>query len=197
MRQNDGPRFTWYSVDVEASGPVPGIHNLLSIGVTAIVADEAGNHRLGDELYLELQPVFPGHVESANAVHGLDLDRLRREGLSPCEAMRRLAEFVERTRGPGTEAVFVGHVAVFDWMHFACYLAWCGIENPFGYKGIDTKSLAMGVLGVPWDGTGREEIEDRLGIPHQDPGTVHRADADARQQARVFLGLLEALEQRD
>ncbi len=177
---------TYYSVDVEASGPVPGLYNLVSLGATVVGPDLA----IGESFYVELRPVFAGHDPGANAVHGLDLDRLAREGLEPAEAMRRLAAFVERTCVPGTEPTFVGHVAVFDWMYVAWYCAWCGVPNPFGYKGIDTKSLAMGVLALPWTSTGKETLVARLGIPAQDPATVHRADADAAAQAELLVALL-------
>ncbi|MDQ7005899.1 MAG: 3'-5' exonuclease [Acidobacteriota bacterium] len=182
---------TYYSVDVEASGPVPGLYNLLSVGVTVVAEKTGGGWETAEEIYLELRPVFAGHDPRANAVHGLDLERLAREGLEPRAAMEALADFVRRTCRRGTEPVFVGHVAVFDWMMVAWYFAWCGLANPFGYKGIDTKSLAMGALGLPWLETSRETLEECLGLEHQDPETAHRADADARAQALLLIALLE------
>jgi DNA polymerase III alpha subunit (gram-positive type) len=181
---------TYYSIDVEASGPVPGLYNLVSVGATVVLPGPDGRLSLGETFYAELRPVFAGHVEEANAVHGLDLARLQREGQEPRMAMQDLKRFVERTLAPETRPVFVGHVAVFDWMYVAWYFAWCGMENPFGYKGIDTKSLAMGVLGLPWEETSRERLADELGLARQQTATVHRADADAEHQARLLVGLL-------
>lgn len=185
------PRCTYYSIDIEASGPVPGLYNLLSLGATVVAPADAGRLTLGEEFYVELRPVFAGHRAESNAIHGLDIERLSREGAEPRAAMEALAAFVERTCAAGTEPVFVGHVAVFDWMYVAWYFAWCGLENPFGYKGIDTKSLAMGALSVEWLDTSREQLEARLGLPAQDPSTAHRADADARHQALLLIALLE------
>lgn len=187
---NDAGACTYYSVDVEASGPVPGLYNLVSIGATAIRPVGGRALELGESFYAELKPVFPGQDAAANKVHGLDPPRLAREGLEPATAMARLTAFVERTIVPGSEAVFVGHVAVFDWMYISYYYAWSGQPNPFGYKGIDTKSLAMGLLGLPWPSTGKEFILERLGMAAQDAATVHRADADARHQAEMFVALL-------
>ena len=51
---------------------------------------------------------------------------------------------------------------MFDWMQIAWYFAWCGLDNPFGYKGIDTKSLAVGALGLPWHETSRERLSELL-----------------------------------
>lgn len=183
-------RCTYYSIDIEASGPVPGLFNLVSLGATVVAPDSSGKLALGDTFYVEFQPVFPGQDAGANAVHGLDPARLEREGLPPAVALARLSEFVDRTRLPGAEPTFVGHVAVFDWMYVAWYYARFGLPNPFGYKGIDTKSLAMGVLRIPWAETGKERLVELLGIPAQDEKTVHRADADARHQAQLLIALL-------
>lgn len=185
-------KCTYYSIDVEASGPVPGLFNLISVGATVVAPGPDGKLRTGESWYAELRPVFAGHDAQANAIHGLDLERLGREGLEPRTAMSGLTEFVKRTCVPGTEATFVGHVAVFDWMYVAWYYAWCGLPNPFGYKGIDTKSLAMGALRLPWTETGKETLVARLRMPAQDATTVHRADADAEHQARLLIALLEA-----
>ena len=183
--------LTYYSVDVEASGPVPGLYNLVSIGATVIHPDDTGRLKPAEDFYVELRPVFAGHVPEANAVHGLDLERLAREGLEPRTALERLTQFVEATCRPGSEPVFVGHVAVFDWMYVSWYYAWCGLPNPFGYKGLDTKSLGMGVLGLRWPDTSKEVMVPALGIEPQPEATLHRADADARHQAELLIALLE------
>ncbi len=182
---------TYYSIDVEASGPVPGLYNLVSLGATVVTREEDGRYRIGESFYAELQPVFQGQDAGANQVHGLDPTHLARSGQGPREALAELSAFVERTCRPGTDPTFVGHVAVFDWMYVAWYYAWAGLPNPFGYKGIDTKSLAMGALRLPWPETGKETLCTLLGIDEQDAETVHRADADARHQAQLLVALLE------
>ncbi len=191
MNQSGPSGCTYFSVDVEASGPVPGLYNLVSLGATVAAKGADGRYRLGESFYAELKPVFPGQDPSANQVHGLDPERLAREGLDPRAALAALSDFVARATEPGTAPTFVGHVAVFDWMYVAWYYAWAGLPNPFGYKGIDTKSLAMGLLRLPWPETGKETLCARLGLAEQDAPTVHRADADAAHQARLLIALLE------
>ena len=126
------PRNSYFMVDVEASGPVPGLYNMVSLAATVIAPDDEGALQVGETLYLELRPVFAGHDPAANAIHGLDIERLAQEGLEPHTAMMRLTEFVEEHTLPGSEATFAAHVAVFDWMYVCWYYAWCGLENPFG-----------------------------------------------------------------
>ena len=183
--------MVYFCLDCEASGAVPPLFNLLSIGVTA-VRPEGDHHEIGESLYLELCPVFPGFDPEAMAVHGLDAGRLRSEGLEPRVAMERLRDWVlERNRPSRDRPVFVGHNAVFDWAYVAYYFAHFGIENPFGYKGIDSKSLAMGRLGISWNETSKESLERLLALPPQDPAKTHRADYDAHYQALILKALLD------
>lgn len=182
--------MTYFCVDCEASGPVPPLYNLLSIGVTT-VSRRGARHAVGASLYLELAPIFPGFDPGAMAVCGLDAERLRREGLAPREAMVRLTSFVrEHDEGP-ERPCFVGHNAVFDWAYVAYYYAHFGMENPFGYKGLDSKSLAMGRLGISWQDTSKESLERLLGLPPQDAARIHRADYDAAYQALILAALLD------
>ena len=183
--------MVYFCVDCEASGPLPPLYNLLSVGVTAL-RPEDGGHRLGESFYLELRPIFPGRDAEALAVCGLDMERLEREGLEPREAMVQLADWVNNQNGPEPERpVFVGHNAVFDWAYIAYYFAHFDLPNPFGYKGIDTKSLAMGRLDIPWNDTSKEALERLLSLPPQDPAQIHRADYDAWYQALILKALLE------
>ena len=183
--------MVYFSLDLEASGQVPPKYNLLSIGVT-VVRPEGDHHVLGDSFYAELRPIFPGFDDAAVAVTGLDIDRLRREGEEPKKALERLIEWVRKQNRPSKDwPVFVGHNAVFDWSYMAYYFAHFDLTNPFGYKGIDTKSLAMGRLRVGWKDTSKERLERLLSLAPQDPAQIHRADYDAWYQALILKSLLD------
>lgn len=183
--------MVYFCLDCEASGPVPPLYNLLSIGVT-VVRPEGGRHVLGDTHYVELRPIFPGFDPGAMAVCGLDRARLEREGTDPKAAMLALTDWVNaRNAGSPDRPVFVGHNAVFDWAYISYYYEHFQLENPFGYKGIDTKSLAMGRLGISWNDTSKERLEQLLRLPPQDAALVHRADYDAQYQALILAALLD------
>lgn len=183
--------MTYFCLDCEASGPVPPLFNLLSIGVT-VVRPQDGHHEVGESFYVELKPIFPGFDAEAMAVCGLDAERLRREGREPEEALRRLTTWVVEQNRPSRERpVFVGHNAVFDWSYIAYYYAHFGMTNPFGYKGIDSKSLAMGTLRISWNDTSKDVLERLLDLPAQDTAQVHRADYDAHYQALILKALLD------
>jgi len=183
--------MNYFCLDCEASGPVPPLYNLLSVGVT-VVRPEAGRHVLGASFYVELKPIFPGFDPAALEVCGLDVERLRAEGLEPRDALERLAEWVrQENRGSAERPCFVGHNAVFDWAYIAYYHAHFGLPNPFGYKGIDSKSLAMGRLDIGWNDTSKEVLAEMLDLVPQDPERIHRADYDAHYQAQILQGLLD------
>ena len=181
----------YFCVDVESSGPIPGIHNLLSVGV-AHVRRFQGRYQRFDELYVELRPIFPGFEDAAMAVNRLDVARLESEGLSPEAAMGRVVDWIQQNRhGKKDRPVFVAHNAPFDWMFFAYYCGHTEIENPFGYSALDTKALAMGKLGIPWNQTSLKTVRSMLSdVPDIDPDRLHHAGADASHLALVFSALM-------
>ena len=182
--------MSYFSIDLEASGPVAPLYSMLSIGATVVHVEEE-KHVIGESFYVELKPAFPGVDKRAVAVCGLDVEKLREEGTDPEQAMRDLTAWVkQQNRKPGSP-VFVGHNAVFDWAYIDYYYAHFGMKNPFGYKGIDTKSLAMGRLGIPWHSTSKENLQKVLDLPPQNPELIHRADYDAEYQAQILRALLD------
>ncbi len=182
----------YFSVDVEASGPVPALYNLVSIGAIPVARSSAGWSPEEARFYVELKPIAPGFDPGAMAVHGISRDRLEREGSDPETAMRRLDRFVrDRVRERGETPVFVGHNAVFDWAYISYYFERYSLPNPFGYKALDIKALAMGRLGIDWLDTSKENLPALLPtLPPQDRTRVHRADYDALYQGLILAALL-------
>ena len=185
-------RATYFSVDIECSGPVPGLYDMISLGAVVVYADRDGRLHLGESFYIELRPEGPRVDPGAMKVNGLDIDALRRDGVVRRDAMLKLTDWTKAHTRPGTKPVFVGHNAPFDWS----FVAWCyaaeDLPNPFGYKALDTKALATGKLGIHWFDSGKEVLEQRLGLEPEDMGLKHRADYDALYQAKLLIKLLEA-----
>jgi DNA polymerase III epsilon subunit-like protein len=186
-------RATYFSIDIECSGTVPGYHDVVSIGAVAVLPDASGRLGLGGRFYVEIRPVT-GHVDArALDVTGLDYAHLLEHGALRRDALLDLTRFVERERTPGTTAVFVGHNAPFDWSFVSSAYGLEGLPNPFGYKALDTKALASGALGLHWLDTTKERLHALLPIPKEDLGQKHRADYDALYQAHILLALLARL----
>lgn len=185
-------RATYFSVDIEASGPVPGLYDMVSLGCVVVAPDAAGRLTIGASHYVEIRPEGPRMDPGAMKVNGLDYEALKRDGAPRRAAMLALTDFVKAHTAPRTKPVFVGHNAPFDWS----FVSWCfaadDLPNPFGYKALDTKALATGKLGLHWFDSNKEILAERLGLEGEDMGLKHRADYDALYQAKVLIKLLEA-----
>ena len=182
----------YFCVDLEASGRVPGLFNMVSIGGVA-VCYENGIHRKGAEFYFELQPICDGFDPHAMSIHGLTEAHLRRHGLPAKQAMESISEWVQENTPTGFKPLFVGHNAPFDWMFTAWYFAWAGLDNPFGYNALDTKALMMGTQRLPWRQCNKETLLDLYdGLKAPAPDMVHNALADAQFQADILIALLDS-----
>ena len=189
------PPETWISVDVETSGPAPGVASLLSIGAQVL-------WRPDQTFSVELRPL-PGTVwiETAQDVHGLTRDYLDEHGLEPREAMTRFADWIGAlpTVANGARPVFVGFNAPFDWMFVADYFWRFTGANPFGVSALDIKSLYLGRAWPEvsaWVDTTRTKILARHPRLTGDP-LSHDALDDARQQAELLERLLDAANPSD
>lgn len=185
-------RATYFCIDIECSGPVPALYDMISLGAVAVAPDDAGRLHLGADFYVELRPEGPKVDPGAMKVNGLDIEALRRDGVPRREALLRLTEWTRAHTRPGTKPVFVGHNAPFDWS----FVSWCyaaeALPNPYGYKALDTKALATGKLGIHWFDSSKEVLAERLSMPAEDLTLKHRADYDARYQAELLIKLLES-----
>jgi DNA polymerase III epsilon subunit-like protein len=170
----------YVSVDVETSGPVPGLYSLLSIGA-CLISEPA------QSIYLELQPDGLKHDLEAVAVTGLDLTKLESEGLTPQVAMLKFEQWVTQVCLEGQEVVFVGLNAPFDWSFINYYFHKYSGMNPFGFTAIDMKAYYMGSTGCRWKETKSSQMTARLN-PHKAPN--HNALDDARFQAELFALML-------
>ncbi len=179
---------TWISVDVETSGPAPGIASLLSIGACVVWHP--------DQVFsVELRPV-PGAVWTAEseAVHGLTQVHLAEHGLEPADAMARFADWIAALPSGvrGERPVLVGFNAPFDWMFVADYFWRFHGSNPLGISALDIKALYLGrtwPVVTAWSDTTRSRIEARTpGVAG--PALTHDALDDARRQAELLERLL-------
>ncbi len=184
-------RATYYSVDIECSGTVPALYDMISLGAVVVAPDAEGELSPGATFYTELRPESPTVDPGAMKVNGLDIEKLRREGTPRRVALESLTAWVAATCRPGTKPVFVGHNAPFDWSFVAYSYGVEGMPNPFGYKALDTKALAAGALGLHWFDTGKEILDKKLGIEAEDMSQKHRADYDALYQAKILVQLLK------
>lgn len=183
----------YISLDVEASGPVPGMFSLLAIG-GCVVFDDGNEARVVDgadyEFKILLKPL-PGAANDEEALKfagGLVPAELETTGTDPREAMLAFNAWIDHVKRDCNVARvhFLAHAASFDWMYMRWYYEKVGVACPFGFAGVDIKAYAMGALGVGWEETSKDALGRRLGLEPVDPLRLHDPLYDAHYQARMF-----------
>ncbi|WP_286918621.1 3'-5' exonuclease [Pseudomonas sp. UBA6753] len=166
----------YISVDIEASGPIPGEYSMLSLGACVVGRPEQA-------IYLELMPDSPRHDPEAVSVTGFDLQSLAATGIAPLQAMQKLAEWLANVSASEQKAIFIGLNASFDWSFVNYYFHKYLGENPFGFAALDIKAYYMGAFNLEWKQTKSSHMSANL-LPHTSP--THNALDDARYQAELF-----------
>ncbi len=180
------------SVDVETSGPVPGVFSLLSIGACVVpVEATAAGKNASAEFYCTLKPLADASSDpAALAITGFSLDELIESGSMPEDAMLSFEEWLLAVAG-AAKPIFVGLNAPFDWSFINYYFHRFLGRNPFGFTALDIKAFYMGAMGSSWDDTRSSRISTKLGLPQKEMS--HHALDDARAQAELFLAIRRKL----
>ena len=185
----------YFSVDVEADGPLPGPHSLSSVG--ACVAgrlDEDGDFvRLdpaADTFYAELRPISTDWVPEALAVSGLDRDALVLAGRDPAEAMTEFATWVRtQARHHGGRAVFCAYPLGFDWLFAYWYLVqFAEGGSPFGHSSHLDMKTAYAVRGRQPIARSVKRLMPRALLSSR--RHTHNALDDAIEQADLLANLM-------
>ncbi len=169
-------REVFVSVDVEASGPVPGEYSLLTIGACAV--DEPRR-----TFSCSLKPIGDGADPEALPVAGLSLEELRTTGLDPTAAMASFAAWLAELANDDGTPVFVGLNAPFGWGFVNYYFHRFLGSNPFKFAALDVKAFYMGATGCGWGETDSRAMAARL---HPTGSGTHEALDDAVYQAELF-----------
>lgn len=166
----------YISVDIEASGPIPGEYSMLSLGA-CVVGD------LSKTFYKEFKPISDKYLAEAIQVSGLSLEKLKKTGIAPERAMAEFEDWIRQVSGDDRRPVFVGFNATFDWMFTAYYFHRFLGRNPFRISGLDIKSYYMGKFGTTWGDTAKSSMNKKFlsGKKH-----THNALDDAIEQAEIF-----------
>jgi hypothetical protein len=176
----------YVSTDVEADGPIPGRHSMLSFASAAYRADKTlvGTFEANLELLDEATP-DPKTMDwwrTQPAAWAACRTNLR----APAEAMPAYVTWVKAL--PGTP-VFVGYPVAYDFMFVYWYLRAFAGESPFSHSALDIKSFAMAVLGTTY----RESTKRNMPKAWFDPiPHTHVALDDARGQGALFCNMLAA-----
>jgi hypothetical protein len=176
----------YVSTDVEADGPIPGPHSMLSLASAAYLADKT---LVGTfEANLGLLPGATGDPKTMEWWQG------QPAAWAACRSKVRdpaavLPEYVAWLKALPGKPVFVAYPAAYDFMFVYWYLIRFAGESPFSHSALDIKSYAMAVLGTEY----RESVKRNMPaewfdkLPH-----THVALDDAKGQGALFCNMLAA-----
>lgn len=181
----------YFSVDIEADGPIPGPYSMLSFGIAACGTFDGTTFSASDPaehtFYAELKPISEEFEPEALAVSGLDRDQLAAEGRDPMEAMNAASAWIKRT-ADGAAAVLVAYPLAFDWMWLYWYWIRFTSSSPFGHsRHLDMKSLYAAKANAMVLRSTKRQMPAAL-LP--DRPHTHNALDDAVEQAELFQNLV-------
>jgi len=185
----------YFSADVEADGPIPGVHSMLSFGFALAGSFDGDTFQRNDParhtFYRELRPISDEFEAQALVVSGLDRDELLRSGTEASVGLSEAADWVRAltTRiNPAGRPVFVAYPLGFDWMFLYWYLVrFSASGSPFGFSScLDIKTLYAARARTTIGASTKSQMPTAL---HSKRTHTHNALDDAIEQAELFQNL--------
>ncbi|MCE9578377.1 MAG: exonuclease [Deltaproteobacteria bacterium] len=177
-------REIYVSTDVEADGPIPGPHSMLSFGSVAFGDDGAVIATYSANLAtLDGATAHPDTMtwwQSQPAAWAA----CRADVRAPEVVMPEYAAWVEALPG---RPVFVAFPAGFDFTFVYWYLMRFAGRSPYSHSALDVKSYAAALLGTRYRDTAKRVMPARWlsARPH-----THVALEDALEQGEMFAKML-------
>lgn len=183
-RMNREQDEIYVSTDIEADGPIPGPHSMLSFASAVYGADKTLLATYSANL--ELLPGAAPHPKTVEWWRQFPQawEACRRDTRPPEIVMREYLEWLGKLPG---RPVFVGWPASWDFMWVYWYLVRFTGERPFRESALDVRSYAMGMRKVGFRMTTRTYLPKRwfdAGLAH-----THVALDDAREQGALFCNM--------
>ncbi len=194
---NNSTMTTYVVCDIEADGPIPGTHSMISLGAVA-VNKEGENFGECEINFLPLENAKPHpaimHWFTTEAPEALK--HTQHNQVSPKEGMNKFGDWLLTLPTP---RVMAAHPAPLDFMWINWYIQTFLTERlekipfsmPFfdknGQAAFDIKSYAAAVLQKDYNDIGRDDYSLEL---HDNTKHTHKAIDDAREYAKLLIKLL-------
>jgi hypothetical protein len=174
----------YVSTDIEADGPIPGPHSMLSFASAAYKHDKT------------LLATFEANLETLPGACGDPVTMAwwatQQRAWNACRINPRdpaavMPEYLAWLKALPGEPVFVAYPAAFDFMFVHWYLHRYAGESPFAHSALDIKTYAMAVLGTAYYRSTKRSMPKEWfdPLPH-----THIALDDAKEQGALFCNML-------
>jgi hypothetical protein len=181
------PREVYVSTDIEADGPIPGPHSMLSFGSVAFGEDEqeCGSFTAN----LTTLDGAAGHPDTMAwwKTQPEAWAACRLQAQAPHVVMPAYANWLEGLPG---RPVFVGYPAAFDYLFVHWYLHRFAGRSPFSHAALDVKTFAMALMRSRYTESAKRHMPRRW-FPTMTHS--HIALDDAREQGLLFLNMRREL----
>ena len=136
MNTTSQPQTAFFSLDVEADGPCPGLYSMISFGLVDIFDNRK-------TFYGELRPISEQYVPEALAVSGFSRDECMKFD-DPATTMKKMNDFL--LPYSGRKVIFSDNPG-FDWQFLNYYAPKYLGKNPFGHSARRIGDLYAGASG--------------------------------------------------
>jgi len=182
----------YISTDIEADGPIPGPHNMLSIGCAAF----GPQRNLLDTFSANLTEM-PDTTMDPDTKKFWDkfpeaYAETRKNMVHPEVGMRLLEKWLKTLPG---KPVFVAYPAGFDFTFVMWYLYTFIGYSPFSHAALDMKTYGMCLMGKEYRRSTKRNMPKKWWLkklPH-----THVALDDAIEQGYLFMGMLQEREKQN
>lgn len=174
----------YVSTDIEADGPIPGPHSMLSLASAAFLPDGTLHATFSANLETLPGALADPETKAFWQKHPEAWAACRKDTMPAGPVMHRYAAWIDALPG---KPVFVGYPASYDFLFVYWYLVKFTGKSPFSFSALDIKSYAMAVLKVPYREAVKRNMPERWFTekPH-----THVALDDALEQGTLFMNML-------
>lgn len=168
----------YIAVDIEADGPTPGLHSMLSLAAVATTPEKEIA-----QFYRKIQPLKEATPDPDTMLWWQNQPEAWKEvttNAEPAEAVMK--DFCAWLHDLNLEPVFVAHPVALDYTFVSYYLYRYAHENPFtneknATRTLDIRSFIAGKFGVSFNDAHRSRLPAALteGMPEH----THKAIDDA------------------
>ena len=161
--------MSWFVVDVEADGPIPGDYSMVSFGAVLVTPE------LNQTFFGQCRPISENHIPRALSVSGYSREECM-DFPDPKKTMTLFHDWVMH-HNKGRRAFFASDNNGFDWQFINWYFHHFLGENPFGHSSSNLNSVYKGMT---------KNMHKNIKHMRKTKHTHHPVD-DAKGNAEAFL----------